>query len=32
MLRRVSFDEPLEKAINKKLIQAHLKKSYENQK
>jgi hypothetical protein len=32
MLRRVSFDVALESAINKKLIQAHLKKSYENQK
>ena len=32
MLRKISFDASLEAAINKKLIQAHLKKSYENQK
>jgi len=32
MLRKISFDAELEIAINKKLIQAHLKKSFENQK
>lgn len=30
-LRKISFDTNYEAAINKKLIQAHLKKSYENQ-